>query len=280
MNIFILVILLLIFYFIKRYQLIRYILINVNPEFNLNYNFITRVNKLGKTIITLTTIPARIESSKYTIASLLTQTRRVDEIRLYVPYKTHKGEGYTIPTWLRRLQKKLPTFKIKRCDKDWGPATKLIPALIDEQEFNTSIIYVDDDIVYHSQTVETLVSFSNLYPKTAICNAGMCLKKIRPNIDILEGFSGVIVKPSFFSFPKIFNLFSYPKEVFFQDDVYFSGMLSENNIPRLSTCSQLSVPKWNEFIYGFIFRCQPFSLSSTVNRNNRNLNVAVSCFKW
>lgn len=107
----VLIVITVLIYLVNQYEIIRYISINFNPSFNMKYRSLKRVNKRDKCIISFTTTPARIQNSKFTISSLLSQTRRVDEIRLYIPTKTHKGEIYVIPKWMERLQKNLPIFK-------------------------------------------------------------------------------------------------------------------------------------------------------------------------
>ena len=292
-----------------HYNILRYLWINTYPtsNFNSNYNKIPRVNKKGKVIISLTTVPGRINSSKYTIASLLNQTRRVDEIRIYIPLKSSKGEKYIIPKWMISLSKRLKQFNIKRCTKDWGPATKIIPAVLDSKTDGIdSIIYVDDDMIYNKNIIETLISYSNRYPKYAICNQGWSMERWwrkvseiskctlhhilkyfpRTNpyhfnfIDVLQGFSGVIIKPSFFKISSLINQEIYPKETFFVDDVYLSGILNDNNIKRISTETQSGIPFWYEFWNGFLFSQSTDSLSSERNHDFRNDRIASKCFKW
>ena len=294
-------------YMIIYYNAYRYIKINLYPKLNFSsrYEKLKRVNKKGKVIISMTSIPYRMETSKYAISSLLDQTRRVDEIRFYIPYKSIKGVEYVIPDWMEKLSKTVKQFKIKRCDRDWGPATKIIPAIIgSEKEDIDTIIYLDDDIIYNRDVIELLVSYSNIYPKSAICNQGWNIDKwstgyyivekmyqilkfmprsdpyYKTPIDVLQGFSAVLVKPNFFDIPSLIDVEKYPSEVFYVDDVYLSGILNNNKINRVSTHNQAGMPYWSEFLNGFILRKAPYSLSSTYNKYDLNDRKAVNCFKW
>lgn len=258
------------------YGLLRYISININPQFNINYSNLPRVLKKKPVIISFTTLPSRIESVKYTISSILSQTYRVDEIRLYIPQKTRKNSTYTIPKWMQNLQNTIPQFKIKICDKDWGPGTKIIPAILEEKNNDVYIIYLDDDMIYHHKTIETLIYYSNIYSKCAVGNSFAWSFKFK----IFTGFSGVIVKPSFFNISKLLSVQNFPDAVIYNDDVYISGLLCENGIKRVCTLHQRSIPHFWEFLTGFILKCNPVSLSSTVNKTRDNLNYAVSCFDW
>lgn len=258
---------------VKKYSLNRYIKININPQIKFEtYNNIQRVNKKEKVIISFTTLPSRIEFSIYMLSSIFSQTRRVDEIRLYIPKRTRSDMEYKIPLWMKRISKKLSEFRIIICDKDWGPATKIIPAVIDEKDTDTYIIYLDDDMIYHPKTIENLIYYSNIYPKRAISNSG--------KNGILEGFSGCIVRSDFFNIDKLISTHNYPSEVFYEDDVYISGMLEENNIKKIITEQQYSIPYFYEFITGYILRINPLSLSSTFNKDRKNFKKTYNCFKW
>jgi len=281
--------------------------INIFPESYFDtqrYNSLPRVRKREKTIISFTTVPGRIDKSYYTIASLLNQSRKVDEICIYIPLQSHKGVEYIIPNWMLKLQKNLKSFKIKRCEKDWGPATKLIPALLEHTE-NCVIIYVDDDTVYNKNMVENLISYSNRYPKCAICNQGWNVErwnskqcktdkifsnatryfpKVDPYgyqfVDVLQGFSGVLVKNRFFDIPSLIQTEKYPKQVFYVDDVYISGHLNNNKIHRISTTFQNGIPYMKELVNGFLLRRAENSLSSEQNDDLVNDKIASLCFDW
>ena len=253
---------------------------------------VPRVNKRKPVILSFTTTPRRIEYSRYMLSSILTQSQRVDEIRLYIPNRTSKGEEYIIPDWMVELQKTVSHFHIRRCERDWGPPTKVIPALIEERNHDVYIIYCDDDMIYQRDMVSTLVSYSNMFPRCAIGNSGLGYGKTKNysflyhlpyeknRVKVLEGFAGVIVRPRFFNMEKLLHPEKYPPEMFFQDDVYLSGMLCENGIERYGTCYQRSIPHLKELVSGFILRTNPVSLSSTVNKGDRNLKIALSCFRW
>lgn len=264
-----------VFCFNNMMKISRYILINLQPlrkQLLENYHKIPRVIKKQKVIISFTTIPNRIDISKYMLSSILDQTVRVDEVRLYIPHKTFKGQEYTIPTWMKNLQKTWPEFSIKVCDKDWGPATKIIPAVLDEKDSNNFLIYMDDDMVYHPETIERLITASNRHPRQAICHVF--------SRNCMEGFAGCLVRPAFFDIEKLTRQDEYPKECFFEDDVYISGMLTENRTKIFCTKTKKSIPYFYEFFVGFLLRKSQDSLSSNVNKDRKNFRKASECFKW
>merc|ERR1712159_162266 len=67
-----------------------------------------------------------------------------------------------------------PIVKVQRTE-DFGPATKLIPALLSESEPTTLVITVDDDFIYNPRLVEALAWEAENSPDEAIgvCGWGM-----------------------------------------------------------------------------------------------------------
>ena len=126
------------------------------------------MNIEGRVVVSLTTIPSRIDQIAPTLCSILSQTRRVDMIRLNLPYISLKGDKYVIPDQLKGLE----NVKIFRIKKDLGPSTKLLPTSLDENP-NTKIIIIDDDMIYGSRLVETLVDiFKEKNGKCVVTNYG------------------------------------------------------------------------------------------------------------
>ena len=228
----IIILLLIIYYF----EFMRYISLNLNNHVNLSdldieYNYLPRVDTKERTIVSLTTIPDRINNLIPTLASIYTQTKRVDEIRLNIPYISRKGEKYIIPKYL----KKLNYLKIYRT-KDYGPSTKLLPSLINEKA-DTKIIVIDDDQIYGSKLIEELVkAFKS--KNTAVTNYGTKFHYTSYDriisyisgeeyVDVLFGCGGYILTPKMI--PRdIFNYEAGPSGAVFVDDNWISGWLSRN----------------------------------------------------
>lgn len=205
----------------------------------------------GRTVISLTSTPDRIGLIGPTIVSLFEQTLRVDEIALNIPLVSRKGISYDIPKWLQEST----VVKIHRVEKDLGPATKVLPTL-QREDAGTKIIVVDDDVIYHSNTVRALVSayesrqnqyedqFNKVHTRSAYTNYGIRLRNGRlptntkrvwnfftrsRKVDLLQGFSGFIVTPDMF--PKdVFDQQAGPPEAISVDDIWLSGWLKHNGI--------------------------------------------------
>src|SRR4029077_17098072 len=60
-------------------------------------------------------------------------------------------------------------------EEDYGPICKILGPLIKEENGNTLIITVDDDIIYPSNLIEKFLEYHDKYPNSALCSAGLSL---------------------------------------------------------------------------------------------------------
>lgn len=119
----------------------------------------------------MTTLPDRLPYIEIIIKSILNQSRPLDAFYLHIPYKTRKGKSYKIPEdFLKGLD-----VIINRCDKDYGPATKLIPILSKETDPNTYIITFDDDMYIHKDVVKLLIKGIKRHPNACLSFSGWCV---------------------------------------------------------------------------------------------------------
>jgi len=266
-------------------DLFRYISIN-NKTWNdvirldKKYKYISRVPLKDRTVISLTTIPSRLYKIAPTLCSLLDQTKRVDEIRLNIPYKTMKGQKYKIP----KVFDQMTNVKIYRVEKDLGPSTKLLPTVRDESP-KTNIIVVDDDMIYGKRLVETLVtSFKKWDEMVVISNYGCntddnSLNRIYKyiygdkNIDLLFGCGGYILKAGMIP-EDIFDYKSAPENAKYVDDNWISGWLWLNKIP----INTLGMGYKNTF-WPNLKSISTISLSGGVNHNSKNTKIVDKWFQ-
>ena len=178
--------------------------------------------------------------------SLLTQTVRPSAIRLNVPHTSRReGTAYHVPDRLQRLQ----SVTIVRCD-DYGPATKLIPALLDDPHADAPLLVVDDDRVYHPYFVEQMAALSDRHPAAAIAASGWnappdlidrpstlmaTLRGQAPapikctrvadavRVDVMQGLGGYLVRPRFFDASALADYSKAPDAAFYVDDVWISA---------------------------------------------------------
>ncbi len=113
-------------------------------------------------IVSLTSIPTRLRTLHFTIESLLRQTRRPNEVILWL---SDKIEPQSLPGRLRNQQKRGLTINFR---KDVGSYTKIYYAL---KEFPDSIIVTcDDDRIYPSAWLADLWQAYRKNPNCVICH--------------------------------------------------------------------------------------------------------------
>jgi hypothetical protein len=198
------------------------------------------------TVICLTTIPSRLGHIEATLKSLLYQTRAPARIRLHLPRMSRREKVPYVPAdWLTQLK----AVEIVPCE-DYGPATKLIPALLD-QEPEQKLLIVDDDKLYPPGMVEHFDRAADAFPDAALGSSGWTvpadltdrtvtlwrnfrglpparLKATRIDrprrVDILQGHSGYLIRPRFFEPERLVNDYAgAPQAAFYVDDVWISA---------------------------------------------------------
>jgi hypothetical protein len=241
-------------------------------------------------LVSLTTIPDRVTRLRPALRSVLDQTRRPDAIVLNLPRRSRReGREYEIPSYLSQMP-----VEIDRCERDWGPATKYLPTLLREVPPDTRIIVVDDDQIYPSNLIETLVAWSERLPDAAVCARGY---RVPPDMDhsrrttrfgtrigqpeaveVMQGASGFLIRKRF-AVEGLFDYDAAPPEAFFNDDIWLGGHLAKAGIERFV------VPFENRYA-----RVEPRTARGTLslhlgenmdNRNNETLYRFFSEYwKW
>ena len=277
-------ILIILLYYLYYFEIPRYINLsnkNWNDVINLDkkYHHIPRVKCKRRVVISMTTIPSRLNKIAPTLCSILTQNRRVDEIRLNIPYKSMKGDKYHIP----KCFKKFKNIKIHRIETDLGPSTKLLPTLKDERDSN--IIVIDDDMIYGSKLVQKLVySFIKHKEKIVVTYYG-CNKRDGKldrtwkflqgdeYVYLLFGCGGYILKGDMLP-DEVFDYENGPEEAKFVDDNWISGWLWLNGI-KIYTLgvhnSTMYLPSQGTF--------GTDSLCNTVNWDKKNCHIVDKWFE-
>lgn len=127
----------------------------------------------SSTIITLSTIPPRFHLLAPTLQCLLRQRRPAAQIRLYIP-QTYRR----FPNWDGTLPNVPEGITIHRCDRDLGPATKILPAARDLAGQDVDLLFCDDDKLYDRDWHDRLKRAATLHPDTVIVEAGENLPDI------------------------------------------------------------------------------------------------------
>lgn len=117
-------------------------------------------------IITLSTIPPRFPYIERTLASLAAQ-ESVDSVILYIPRQYKRFQNQNID--LIRVPKKV---KLNLVDTDYGPATKVLPAIEEFSDSSAQILFCDDDLIYPPGWAKTLFEIQSRRPSEAVATIG------------------------------------------------------------------------------------------------------------
>lgn len=201
----------------------------------------------GRVIASLTTLPDRIANLEPTIRSLLEQTRPPDEIVLAIPrFSIRQKVEYVVPPYL----KSIPRLRILHCEKDWGPATKLIPIIQEELAAGrgeTLIMVVDDDRIYPRDALEIFLHYHQQMPDAALCFRGGLIPRnlvwfmpklfrasqIREvkRVAVITGTASYLIQPRFFN-SALWDYSNAPASAFYMDDIWISGQLERRGIDK------------------------------------------------
>ena len=114
-----------------------------------------------KVVVSFTTSPERISKIKPMVDSILNQTRKPDFFVLNIAKVFPRtGKSYVIPDFIKNS-----SIVVNVIDRDYGPATKVIPTIQFVKEkimdlSNTRIIYVDDDIKQLPNMINTFLKYT------------------------------------------------------------------------------------------------------------------------
>ncbi len=200
-------------------------------------------------IVGLTTIPSRLPFVSPTLKSLLLQNVPPAKILLHLPEHSRREQvEYSVPEELQDLD----VITIVRCP-DWGPATKILPALLDSDP-DQRVVAVDDDRIYRPTLLEDLLAASERNPDAAVGCFGLIVPLDRVDrrrrlvgrtidglgfrrgvslrgsrlrsplpVDILHGYGGVMVRPRFFDLDRLADFEGAPDAAWLEDDTWFAA---------------------------------------------------------
>ena len=228
-----------------------------------------------RVVVSLSTIPERMNALTPTLLSLVEQTVQPDRILLALPrVSIRSGRPYPDPP-------SLPDgIEVLACT-DTGPSTKLLHALLAEPD--ALVIAVDDDVIYARDFIETLLAAHMSYPDAALgwigwnIEPGVNPKNVRQvwgttlgapvEVDILLGHGGLAIPPGALD-AQVHDYSGWPEELRWVDDVWFAGHLARRGVRRLVVPSRG---------YSVVRRLSGhFGLTFSVNRDGRNDHVGIA----
>ena len=230
-----------------------------------------------RVVVSLTSIPGRVERIAPVIRGLRDQTVRAD--RIVLNWQTAPlRDGSPCPP-----PPALPAgVELAVCEGS-GPSLKLLPTL--RAEPNAVIVVVDDDVIYPPDFLETLLNWHRADPRAALGYRGWIIQPERGprdfdhvfataldrpmDVDILFGTWGYLVPPG--AADDAFHDFEgWPPAMRWVDDVWISGHLKRRGVPRRVVPAQgLPIETGASAIA---------SLSEGLNRSGENDSTAIAAF--
>ncbi|WP_079211301.1 glycosyltransferase family A protein [Brucella pituitosa] len=216
---------------------------------------------IRQTVICLTAVPPRFNLLQPTLHSLTKQSLQPREVRLYIPRYYRR-----FPDWDGSLPAVPAGVTIFRCSDDYGPATKILPALSSPDCTGVDILFCDDDHIYHPDWHASFKEEAVRRPEICIVEQGDSFPDISdrwraaerlprgrfkgkdlsyqydrlrsffgtmPNlnssgfVDMVAGFAGVLVKPEWFDN----EIYDIPDVMWTVDDPWISGHLERMSVP-------------------------------------------------
>ena len=163
-----------------------------------------------RVIVSLSTVPDRINNLGPAIRSLLRQTRPPDEIVLAIPEFSIREE-------------------------------------LTAGQGNTFIMVVDDDRVYPRDALESYLHYNAQLPEAALCFRGATMPRSMDwrdarmtyanelreprRVAVITGCGSYLIQPRFFD-ESLWDYSSAPRGAFYMDDIWISGWLSRRGIER------------------------------------------------
>ena len=129
-------------------------------------------------IVSLSSIPPRFGDIEATLNTILAQTAKIDEIRLYIPKRYRRFPDYDgslpdVPSGVR----------IMRPEDDLGPATKVLFAAKELRGTDARIIFCDDDRLYERNRFQRILRVHRRRPADCIAPAAFDLPELSGNAD-------------------------------------------------------------------------------------------------
>ena len=201
---------------------------------------VTEVKRSPELVVSLTTIPQRINTVHLTIESIFQQSTKPDAVILWLDEDNFDEES--IPWMLRKLESR--GLEIKFCE-DIKSYKKLVFTY--EERPEAAIVTADDDLVYPSTWLEKLYKRHLEEPSCVICHRGHWVtldqkgkvlpysewgyetKSEGPSYNIFPTGSGGVLYPSGVLHDQVSNKDAFLKLCPSEDDLWFKAMTMLNH---------------------------------------------------
>jgi len=218
------------------------------------------MTEIPPVVVSMTTIPSRIQALPRVVDSLLLQNHPVAEIRLYIPWSYRRFPNQSID-----IDDIDPRVTVVRVDEDLGPLTKVAFAVEEFKNQGVLVLACDDDMAYEPTWVERFIQEYLKKPQYCLVQSGgflnqfstvsqsfcskprakykgfyyrlrrlLSLGRWKPRspfvasgfVDIGEGWAGFLVNPDWFDD----EFKAIPDQIWLVDDIWISAYLSSRGI--------------------------------------------------
>lgn len=181
-----------------------------------------------KFVISLTTIPSKIDYLHLMLNSLFNQTVSCEKVIINIPDQySFRMEGKTIDQ--KKIDHLIDSYKdfsleLNRCKEDYGPGTKLLGLLekynITDFDQDTMIVLADDDVIYKPDVLENFQAFFN---KNLQLEVGSYDVYSKESVLIGQGVNLFFIKPYLLKYYQEYvNSFKIHTTIMYHDDIYLS----------------------------------------------------------
>ena len=204
-----------------------------NPSFTCDCTSKGKIFINKPLVLSLSTSPKRLKHTQDRLNDILkNQTLKPELIYLNLPMRfARTNETYDENEILKLKYAFGDSLVVLRPDEDFGPITKLLPAVLEEKEKgrHSLIITIDDDIQYPKNLFEELVKHYK-HKKDVISNSTPTMTE--EDLQIVEGFSGVLYDVDAFDedFVDFVSKANQYKKCFTGDDYVISRYLRSKGI--------------------------------------------------
>lgn len=127
-------------------------------------------------IVTLSSIPSRFSLLQETLARLSRQNQRPDHIVVYLPRRYRR-----FPDYDGQIPEVPKGVEVRVVEEDFGPATKLLPALQDFSGQDLDILFCDDDMDYRPQWTSWFLRERQMRPNDCLSLVGFDVENPGPD---------------------------------------------------------------------------------------------------
>lgn len=231
------------------------------------------------------------------------QTHPAEAIFLAIPnFSIRENKPYEIPSFLLPGGEYHSRVTILHDTTDWGPATKVITAtrhLLNISQPDALLVIVDDDQFYSPKLLENYATNSKHHPTAALTHRGhrtlppphltnwqktstnivMSYELAKPVcVDIVTGVGSYAVRPKYFADGLLWEGMYIPgtnqssiKSARNADDIWVSGILAMNGIPRIAVPGRTQpwTPEMSNMEYAKYMIVEPYRPTGVAKQGPR-----------